>query len=90
MATRHMLIEVALDLSNTLDKGVISQFLISSLSPSDFLWLRGICVSCNDACFSPTVFVAPLLGGQRHSCPSLVILVAVAGTVFVFFAGGGS
>ncbi len=83
-------IGVALDLSNTLDKGVISQFLILSLSPSDFLWLQGVCVSCNDSCFSPTVFVVPLLGGRCHSCLSPVRSVAGARAVFVFFAGGGS
>jgi hypothetical protein len=79
-----------LDLSNTLDKGVISQFLILLLLPSDFLWLQGVCVSCDDACFSPTIFVAPLLGGRCHSCLSPVRLVAGAGAVFIFFAGGGS
>ncbi len=84
------LIKVALDLSNTLGKGVTSRFLILLLSPSDFFWMLGVCASSDDACFLPTVFVAPLLGGRRHSCPSLVILVAVAGTVFVFFVGGGS
>jgi hypothetical protein len=84
------LIKVALDLSNTLDKGVTSRFLISSLSPSDFFWMQGVCASSDDACFLPTVFIAPLLGGRHHSCPSPVISVAVAGTVFVFFASGGS
>jgi hypothetical protein len=84
------LIKVALDLSNRLDKGVTSPFLILSLSPSDFFRMQGVRASSNDTCVLPTVFIVPLLGGQHHSCPSPVILVAVAGTVFVFFAGGGS
>ncbi len=61
------LIEVALDLSNTLDKGVMSRFLITLLLPTDFSWFRGICATFGDACFISMLVVVPLLGGRHHS-----------------------